>query len=270
MSRRFCTLLGVALLASGCAAKTDPTDALVAADGEQAMIASSQSTSLGRVVFENVTVADPAAAAAELTVAGKLPPSSCLTRTLDALDPTTVHVTLTDCTGPLGLVRINGEETVTFSVGPLGTLHADIVGSGLTENGNPITHEATADVESAGVATRTVVWKGNLQRTSEKGEVVQHASDVQLVVDRATGCRTSDGTAATRVGVARSVSTAISKYTLCEDAAGSEGCPRGSVVHTGEPSGRTISVSYDGSAAAEVTGPSGATFDLPLSCTPLR
>lgn len=258
-----------ALAAAGCGVAADPTEAQVAADGTQAMMASSQSTSLASVVFAGVSVTSPLEAAAQLGTAPQLWPAGCVTCAGDPIDPEVVHVTFDDCTGPFGLVHIDGEEVVTFSAGAVGALHVAFTGVNLTANGEPIAHSATADIRFPSSSTRDVVWQGSWTRTNEAGDTVSHISDVNLTVDLASGCSSSSGTAQTHVA-GREVETTISGYELCRDSAtGAEGCPTGSVTHTGKISNKTVTVTFDASSVAEVTGPRGNSFPVDLVCTPL-
>jgi hypothetical protein len=262
-------LTALPALAAGCSASADPAETQVAADGTEAMMASTQSQSLASVVFEAVSVNDPIQAAAELTAPIHLWPSSCVTRSRDLTHFTLVHVTFHDCTGPFGLVHIDGEEDVTFSVGPSGALHAQITGMNLTANGNPVTYSASADITFPNPTTRSVVWQASWSRQNDAGDTVAHTSDLQVLVDLTAGCRTSDGTAITHVAD-RTVDTTVTDYKLCRDlVTGAEGCPSGTVVDTGRPLGRTVTVRFDASAVAQVTGPRGNTFDVPLVCTPI-
>ena len=274
MTISFRTALGFALstlvagLVAGCAGgAADPAEAQVAADGSQAMTASAQSTDLGSVVFANVDVADPGAAAAELAVGAKLWPLGCVSRARDTADPAVVHVTFTDCTGPFGLVHIDGEEDVTLSAGANGALQAQIASVSPTANGKPISHSGTAEITFPSATTREVVWTGSYTRVDDLGDTVAHASDLEISADLVSGCNTASGSARTMVA-AREVDTAVNQYKLCRDpTTGAVGCPSGSVVHTGKLSGRTVSIAFDDSDVAQVTGPRGDTFDENLVCT---
>ncbi len=165
-------------------------------------------------------------------------------------------------------MNINGQETVTLGSATGGALKANIDGLNLTANGKPISHSATAVITFPSATTRAVAWDGSWQRTNELGQVVAHTSDVRISVDLAAGCRTIDGTAQTYVD-AREVNTTITGYQLCHDVSGQEGCPSGAVNHVGVTSGKTVQIQFDGTAEAEVTGPRGDMFQVPLVCTPL-
>ncbi len=254
------------LLVAGCGAGPDATEAQVASDGNEATAASAQSTNLGSVVFENVSVADPVKAAGQLAAPSQLWPSGCVTSPRSATDPSVVTVTFTGCTGPFGLVSLDGQETVTLSAGPNGALQASLEGVNLTANGKPLTQSATALITFPSSTSRTVAWTGSWQRTDDLGDVVQHTSDLTLAVDLTTGCSTSSGTAKTTVAT-REVDTTITSFEVCHSAAGIEGCPSGTVDHDGVTSGKTVDITFNGTAEAEVTGTRGDTFEVPLVCT---
>jgi hypothetical protein len=267
------TILGLSLatLLAGCGRSgLDASESQVASDGDEGLAASAQSTDLGSVVFENVTVSDPVQATAELALPSQLWPSGCVTRARTGQAEVTVK--LTDCTGPFGLVHIDGEETVTFGVAASGALQATIEGVNLTADGGPIVHSATAVITFPSPTTRSVQWKGNWARTDDLGDMLQHTSDLTIAVDLAPGvpvCRSASGTAQTMVAV-REVNTTITDYEVChEPVTGQMGCPLGSVDHVGVTSGKTVEIRFNGTDEAAVTGPKGDMFEVPLVCAPL-
>jgi hypothetical protein len=263
------TVLGFSLTAAVAAcnsAPIDPAEEQIAADGNQGMMASTQSTALAEVVFEGVSVSDPLQAAEQLGAPSQLWPSGCTTRSKDPTDPDSAHVTFADCTGPFGLVHIDGDEEVTFSSSAAGALHVAITGVNLGAEGAPIAFSATADVTFPTATTREVVWQGSWSRTNEAGDVVDHTSDLMIAVDIVAGCRTLDGTALTTVA-GRQVDSTLRGYRVCRYlTTGAEGCPSGSVIHTGEPSGKVVTLDFDASDVAQVTGPAGDTFEVALAC----
>jgi len=259
------TILGLSLAACS-SSPIDPAEEQIAADGTEGMAAATQSTSLAGVVFDGVSVSDPLAAAGQLGAPGQLWPSGCSTRSRDTADPAVVHLGFADCTGPFGLVQIDGTATVTFSAGAGGRLHVVFASVDLTAGGSPITLSATADLSFPSATTREVLWQGSWTHTNLAGALVAHTSDVTIAVDTVSGCRTMDGSAATTVA-GRQVDSTLRSYEICHDlVTGAEGCPGGSVVHTGEPSGKVVTLQYDGGDVAEVTGPRGETFQVALAC----
>jgi hypothetical protein len=236
----------------------------LAADGNESSAASAQSTNIGNLVFASVTKQDPAAAATDVASAPKLWPSGCVTRVKDAQNPLLVHITFAECTGPFGLVHLTGGEDVTFSKSPAGMLHADFQSVNLTANGKPVTHTASADIIVMG-NDRQIDWNGHWQRVNERGDEIQHDSQLTILVDVLAGCRTANGTATTAVAT-REVGTTVKDYEVCRNAAtGVDGCPTGVVTHTHKATGKTVTIDFDGSTEATVNAV-GKTFELPLIC----
>lgn len=260
-----CAGVALTVLLAGCSAGSSADEEQLAADGTEAMTSSTQSTHLGNVVFESLSEIDPDKAAAQ--VAGNptaLYPTGCVSRAKDPTNPRVAHVTFTDCTGPFGLVHLSGEEVVTFSAGPGGALHADIAGVDLTANDKPITFSATADITIDGAA-RNVKWQGTWTHVNDHGVTVSHTSDLRIDVDTAAGCATSNGNAKTTVA-SREVDTTVSDYEVCRNSDGALSCPSGTVTHTGKLSGKVVTVTFDGTDTAAVSGPRGNSFDVPLVC----
>jgi hypothetical protein len=256
------TVFTLAALAA-CSSKdnSDPTNS----DANEAAAASAQSTHLGNLVFSSISSQDPATAAGQAASAAQLWPAGCLTRAKDATNPNVVDLTFDDCTGPFGLVHINGEVIVTFSQGSNGSLTAQHTGMNLSVNGHPVTFSGTADITVSG-STRNVIWNGAWTRIDAAGDTVSHTSNLTIVIDTAAKCRTSNGSAQTNVG-SREIDSTITSYEICENADGTEGCPKsGTITHDHKATGRTVTVTFDGSNEATFTGPNGGTVKVPMVC----
>jgi hypothetical protein len=261
-------LSGSALAACNVAAtdNLDSASAAISSDGSEAVSSNVQHASFADLAFD-VSEKDPQKAAVEAVAApSKIWNAGCRTRKQDATNPAVVHIHFDDCTGPFGLRHLSGDETAIFSSNPDGTLHVALSDDGdLTVNGKPVQHSGAGDITIAGTQ-RNIAWKGAWDRTNDKGETVSHTTDLAIVVDTQTGCRTSNGTAVTLVAN-REIDTKFENLELCRTATG-EGCPSGTVVHTGKKSGKSVTVEFDGTAEAAVTGPFGHTAQVPLVCTP--
>ena len=266
-------VLGGALLA-GCSGKdttgSEPVDSeaqQLAADGTEESASRAQGTHIGNIVFAAVLTADPDKAGDEVVGSpSKLWPPGCLTRTKDATNKHVVHLHFDHCTGPFGLVKLTGDEIVTFDKAADGKLTASFASENLEANGRPVTHSATAEITVDGTE-RTVDWQGAWTRVNGKGLTVAHTSDLTIKVDTTTHCRVENGSAKTMVGD-REIETTIDDVKLCPNASGLEGCPSGTVTHTAKKSGKVVTIDFDGSANAKVTLPKGAVVDVPLVCTP--
>ncbi len=259
-------LVAGAVTGCGGAEDVDQASQLLSSDGAAAVTASDQSTgALTDATFDVVASADPTAATLALVAAPAEPvDGKCRTRERDPSDPAAVIITLHDCTGRFGRHHVSGVEVVHFSAGEGGVLDADLHSEGLTFDGQPASHTASAEITfSAGA--RQVVWQGAFDAVTDAGEAFTHTSDLTIAVDTITHCRTRNGSAQTAIG-ARTIESSIEGLKECRDADGDAGCPSGTVVHTREPSGRQVTASFDGTDEATITTKRGATFEAELSC----
>jgi hypothetical protein len=191
------------------------------------------------------------------TVAGFYP-AGCVSSTRSGVE---VHLQFDDCTGPFGLVRLNGGIDATFSLKE-GKLHAELVDSGdLTVQDNPVDYAASSDIridEGGYALTWTASWGGE----TAGGEAFHHTSDLDITSDPETGCATLSGDSSGSVGE-RGMDSVIEGYAVCPLE-----CPSaGKITSTGKSSGRTVVVEFDGSATAQVTLPSGDVHEAPLVCS---
>jgi hypothetical protein len=251
---------GLAVALVDCSAKDDALDP---SDVVEASGSSAQISRFNQMVFSPVSSQDPAEAATAVA-ADQWWPSSCATRTKDSTNPAVVHIHLQDCTGPFGLRKHTGDITVVFSKNPNGLLHAQATSSNMTVNGKDVSWSGDADVVVSG-ATRTVNYNGAWTRVNLRGETVSHTSDVTIVIDTTTKCRTSNGTAVTLVAD-RKIDSTIQDYKICKLADGGDGCPSGTITHTNAAADKTVTVQFDGTAEAQVTGPKGHTVGVALVC----
>jgi hypothetical protein len=263
-----CALAFVSFAALGCnraGSGQDPTgtDAeALASDGADASEASSQAMHLDNLVFASVSSSDPSTAALQASASEAVWPPGCVSR--QRTSATQASITFTDCTGPFGLVHLNGSEIATFSAGQGGALHVEIKSQDLTANGKSIDHQASADVTFPSATTIDVAWKGSWQHTTTAGHEIDHQSDLTIVIDEATLCAKATGTGETTVD-GRGISTDFEGYQVCRASDGSDACPTGSVAITSESSDASLTIDFDGTDQAEVT--TGAhDFSVPLVC----
>jgi hypothetical protein len=243
--------LGVAA-SVGCSAKSSTSESISAqeaADSNDAQASNAQDAHFVSMFSENASSVDPTEAATSNAMNAMLWPAGCATRAKDPTTPNAVDVTLKDCSGPFGLVQVSGELIATFSKSASGGLTVQVASNDLTANGHPVTESGTGEITITGT-TRTVAWTGVWTRVNAKGE---------------TKCRTINGTAQTNV-MNREVDASIKDYKVCKNAAGDDLCPSGEVTHTHKLTSRTLTVDFDGSAEATITGPKGGTLDVPLVC----
>ena len=238
---------------AGCASSSAGTgDEAASPDGTEVAASSAQSSRMEEMIVEPIGSQDPIQAAASVAAA-QWWPAGCASRQKDATNPAVVHIHLNDCTGPFGLRHHTGDITVTFSKNANGSLHAQSASSNMTVNGAVVTWSRDKDITISG-STRTVTSTGAWTRVNAKGDTVSHTSNMITVVDLGTKCRTSNGSAVTSVG-SREIDSSIKDYKICRGADGAEGCPSGTVIHSHKTSGRSETVTFDGTATATIAGP---------------
>jgi len=262
------SLSSLAFLAAACSSKSSDSgsiDAQDQADSVEATSSNAQSTHFTELFTSSVTSSDPQQAATSNAAIRQFWPASCATRAQDPTNPLVVHVTLNDCTGPFGMVHVSGELTATFGKNASGGLTVNVTSSNLTANGHAVSESGTGDVTISG-ATRTVAWQGAWTRVNAAGETVSHTTTANVVIDTAAQCRTTNGSAQTNVA-AREIDSTITDYKICKLADGSEGCPSGEIVHTSKRTGKSLTIDFDGTADAKVTGPAGHSAEVPLVCS---
>jgi hypothetical protein len=256
----------------GCSSKSSTEDTSPASDQEnadsnEANASDSQSSRFEQMLYGPVSSQDPEASATGVAAA-QWWPAGCATRQRDATNKSVVHVHLNDCSGPFGLVHHTGDITVTFSKNPDGTLHAQATSSNMTVNGKPCTYSGDSDITvDAAAKTLTIRHNDAWTRENAKGETVSHTREGTTVIDAATKCRDTNGSAVTQVAN-REVDSTLKDYKICRKADGTDGCPTGEMTHTHKPSGKVVTIEFDGSAEAKVTGPKGNSTELPLVCIP--
>lgn len=258
LSILFVVGLGFSLV--DCSAKDDDLDP---SDAVEASGSTAQASHFNQMVFSSVTSQEPDQAA-EAVASEQWWPSGCATRAKDSTNPAVVHVHLQDCTGPFGMRKHTGDITVVFSKTAGGLLHAQATSSNMTVNGKAVSWSGAADVVVSGT-TRTVDYNGAWTRENARGETVSHTSDITIVIDTATQCRTANGTSVTLVGD-RKIDSTIKDYKMCKTAEGFDGCPTGTITHSNAAADKTLTIQFDGSSQAQVTGPKGNTVGVGLVC----
>jgi hypothetical protein len=259
----FCLAASNGCVLGNSSGDSDDDDGQLAEDAAALTAGSTQSTGLGQVLLSPIQTDDAKAAeAAALAVETKpitgLSPEGCATKTRTG---DKVHIEFNSCTGPFGLVRIKGGIDVTISVAANG-LHAELKSSaGLTLQDRPVDYSATVDVTVDGTERR-LTWSGSWASETLTGLPFEHSSEGDLSVDLATACVTFSGEASGSVGT-RGLNLTIDDLAVCPTK-----CPAsGTITASGKESGISVSVEFDGSSSAAVTGPNGRTFKVPLACS---
>ncbi len=242
------------LVACGGTAGTDD-------DGGDASAAMSQAGAVEYMLTNPVTATTDAASAASALAAAQWWPTGCATRQKDPTQPI-VTITLTNCSGPFGLLKWNGTLTATFAKNTDGSLNIKAVSTNMTVNGSPATFTLDRNITVNG-NTRDVKGSTTWTRTNANGVQVNHGNQWTATVDAATKCRTVNGTGTTTAG-AVSIATTAKDYKVCRPS-GIDGCPSGILTHVMTPGNTSVTVTFDGSNTATVTGPRG-TRSVGLFC----
>lgn len=232
-------------LLAGCAA--EPAEDLDDENASTNVAALSDETSAAEL--DDADGASPAELAAKVASA---PARPCRTRTLDPAAPNVVHVALVACKGRFGRHETSGHLTITFSATEGGSIHAETRSTELTVDGRPHTRSIDAEIYRDG-ATRRVTRHVEESGTKPNGDALVRTSDDVLVMDRATRCRTLDGTGVTLVGADRRIETATRALQTCETEAREDLCPTGTITHTNAAKGRVVTKAFDGTTTATVT-----------------
>ncbi len=271
-TRRLAALACLSLLAvtaSACAVSSDDL-----ADEEAATTSSALDTGLGAAELESLASSDLGKAARSIVADQGIGAKGdgCRTRTLDPQDDHVVHVKLVNCTGRFGRHVVNGEVTITFSANPDGSLHAEHVSQGLTIDGRPAERTVSADITIDG-DLRRVTRAGVKTGTNARGDSFTKKTRETVLVDRASHCRTINGTGSAVFSDGRTVDSTIKDLKICEADRGVDLCPTGSVEHVNAAKGRSVTQRFDGSAVAavEITtrrGNQSTSWDL--TCAPAR
>jgi hypothetical protein len=255
-------LLALAAPLSGCGrdAEEEFAEAVVASS-----LQSERNEKAGGVIVDSVRnecVNDPAlaaAAVAERPPVGIYPPD-CVSKSAEGSN---LHVEYAGCTGPFGRVTLAGGVDATFAVTGECQLHVGVEDSGnLTANGRELDYQATADVDLL-PDQRDVEWHASFETTNDRDAAVRQSSDLDVVIDLGTDCHDIVGALRGQVGDRRYRAT-IEDLVLC-----SEGCPASGRVEAqveGARRDRTLTVRFDGSNRAQVTGWSGREFEVDLVC----
>jgi len=232
----------------------------------QASLETTRSGSTGQPLLratERACPVDPEAVAAE--AAAKPPvglyPESCVTKTASG---NTVHSEFAECTGAFGRVHLNGGLDAILEPADECGIHAELVDAGdLTANGRPLDYEASAYMKFR-EGYRDVDWQAHFSGTTKRGRSIRQSSKLAIEVEEATSCLTLNGDIDGRVGKRVDYSASIEGLSVCPDACPSSGVVRATLE--GRLRDRTLTLRFDGSNVAHVTGWTGREFDVDMVC----
>lgn len=256
-------MAAISLLGTGCAQDMEEefAEGVVAASLE-----TTRNETAGRPAVDSVRSAcllDAEAAAQEAAdrpVVG-LFPATCVEKQAEG---SALHVDYSDCTGPLGRVKLNGGVDAFFESKDDCSLHVEILDRGnLTTNGRPLDYDASADVRVT-ASERHIDWTGHFTGTTRRGKPIQQRSKLAIVLQHASSCVSLDGRIDGEVGRNLKYDADISGLSACPGACPSAGTVRATL--DGKLRDRTVKVVFDGSSTAKVTGWTGREFEVEMVC----
>jgi hypothetical protein len=224
---------------------------LVGSDGQSVTTSPTTTTQSGTLRLDGVTTVSSGA--------GWFQPAGCITATINTTARTATYV-FAGCTGPLGLVSLDGTVDVTWQSAP-GQITLNYAAQGFKINRATIdSWQATALVTANGDA-RHMTWNASLSGTTGRGRAFQRTND--KVIDWTVGqpciavSGQSDGTI-----TGAELKTTIVNFSRC---AGE--CPQAgseiSVVN--EKNGDSLDIKYSGGPDAVLTE-NGKSIDISLAC----
>jgi hypothetical protein len=181
------------------------------------------------------------------TLASSFLPAGCLTISTDAAAMESTY-TFAGCTGPLGLVHLQGTIMATWQLAP-SMLTISFTAQNFAINGATITSwQATAVVTANGQA-RAMTWNAQLTGTTASGRAFSRTNQKDLSWTVGQACLAVSGQSSGTITGAH-LQTTITSYQRCQGA-----CPQaGSEINvTNEDNGETIDIVYEGGREGDLT-----------------
>jgi len=229
---------------------------------------SAEMTQAEGALIASGTEDDSASADATFTAAGltalavargaaRFQPAGCATVSADG---TTLTYTLTECTGRFGLAHVTGTLVATLTDTSAG-VDVSVTSTGLKVNRATLDLTATAVLTDV-AGTRKLVVATHGAGVGPRGTSFTRDGSYTATHDPATACLSLDGQWALEGQGGRGRSTTVTGLQRCDGMCPAAG---GQIVHTGVR-GRTVTVTFDGSAQAEWSSSAGRTGTVELTC----
>jgi len=173
------------------------------------------------------------------------------------IDGDSITYTLTGCSGPFGLVEVNGEITITYRM-TRSSIGFDITTADLTIGEASVSYTVNADVATD---ARNVSVSSMGSITGRRGSSISYSSSYDLRYNASSECAGVDGSWSATVGAA-SWTTTVTNWQRCADR-----CPQsgGTVTYSGPA--RSVTLTYDGSDQVSWTSDSGGSGEVELFCS---
>jgi hypothetical protein len=255
---------------AGTAPAADPSSAAAGENGADSAMIEGNTESLSTLF-----VASGSALAAQSFSAGELhaldesgatatffKPAGCVASTVDSASKSVTHV-FTNCTGPFGLLHLNGTVKVGHTSPSANELDLTLDASNFEINKSTLaTWSATAKITAGAAGARSMAWEANLQGTSARGRQFSRKSQKTIGWTAGAACvkiaGSSDGLFA-----AASIHTDVKSFSWCAGA-----CPDASseITVTDVDDGKSFDLKFAGGPNATFTGPDGKAAAVTLSC----
>lgn len=230
------------------------TSTLVGSGGAGGTIGLASAVDLGGAELGGRTIGDGAKAVYF--------PRGCLTVTATETAPGegTAKYTFAGCTGPNGLVDIQGVVDATYKV-TRDRLTLDLVGTDLVINKATVDWSAHAEIAAAGTS-RTMTWKAQLTGTTARGRDFARSNEKTIAWTVGEPCLGLDGVSQGTVR-GRNIRTEITGFRRCRGSCPDAG---GRIVITNVDANKRIEILYDGTNRAKLIGPNGGETTFALLC----
>jgi hypothetical protein len=223
---------------------------LVSSNGQSVATASTSGASLR--LLDNTTTASNG-------VGSWFQPAGCVQATIDSTAKTATYV-FNACTGPLGLLELDGTVDVTWTDAP-GSLTLNYSAQGFKINRATIDSWKAAAVVTASGSARHVVWSAQLSGTTARGRTFTRSNDKTIDWTVGQPCVTVSGQSdGTILGV--ELRTTIDRFSRC-----AAECPQaGSEISVENVrTGQSVDIKYSGGPEAVLTI-NGKVSDIALAC----
>lgn len=187
-------------------------------------------------------------------------PAGCIQATADTTKQTVTYV-FSSCTGPLGLVALNGTVTADWQLAG-NQLTIDFAASGFQVNRATIdSWQATAVITTTG-DQRSMSWSASLGGTTGRGRAFNRTNQKNVSWTIGVPCIAASGQSTGNI-LGADLHTSVVSWQRCAEA-----CPQaGSEISVKNlDKGDSIDIKYDGGDSAEMTIDGGRTIDIGLAC----
>ena len=274
LSRRLLSIVPVAavLLTPACAARTHGQLATDASGSEDVAGTESDVESLGTslvgsdgqsLATQSLTMGGASVHLDDVTTSGNpgyfFQPAGCIQVTQDTAAQTVTYA-FSGCTGPLGLVSLNGTINASYQLAA-GQLTVDFSASGFQINRATIDSWQATAVVTANGTQRSMTWNATLSGTTGRGRHFDRTNQKNVSWTTDVACLSASGQSSGDI-LGAHLQTTVTSWKRCADA-----CPQaGSAIQVKNlDKGDSIAITYDGGDTAELTL-DGKSLEIGLAC----